>query len=976
MKKRLTEILAALCALSLLAGCSRGVPAPGSTGQTSGLSGTDSFAAAPPADPMPPETAQTHLTRSDGLYVLTSPDGSVAIRVDTNEQLSYSVTRTRDGIETEWIRPSRMGISLGSRHYFQNSAPVAADVREVSVSFPFMGNQDHIDGHCMEAVIAFSEADDPFTASLRLELRAYDNGVAFRYTVPGSGPNRNLAEDTTYALRSDVSECWYGVDNQDYEAVIGSHRPSEKSGSIITAPLTAVVGRKEGYIAIMEGALTDNYPGVNLKAEGNATYSTCFYTTPTVSSGSMTSGWRLISLADSLNDLVNNYNIYTVNEQPGGLYENTGWIVPGRSAWSWCTDHGAPTPGLMREYTLQAAMLGYEYNIIDDGWPGWPDYRAGLTELGVLGENLGVKQLLWGAVTSGTEGCNRMPNRPAVDSYLRLLAETHMYGAKVDFWWSEANTNTTKLQKYVLEAAAKRKLLIDFHGCNKNTGLNVTYPNELSREAVRGLENIGNSNTSDYRTYSSWLNAQLYTRYLCGHADWTPGTYSAMELASLICVDSPLMVVASDPEDILASPALEFIKSVPTVWDRTVVLPQSSIGAFSVYAKEQDGVWYVGGIASKTRTGVTVDLSEFLPPDGGVYNAEIWTDSASGMVCRNVTVNADGKIDIGSLAPGRGFAIRLGKLSLSRYGGQTGSVTVSAPGGAVVKYTLDGSDPLTSATAAVCDGTIEITGSCVLRAAIAEGDGAGSALSCRFNRISPLYSMSHTVDYEEGRSIVKFEKGEGVSVYYTLDGSEPTADSPEAGDGIEVTQACTLKYLAVCGSDSVTGSIAVSVRRSIGIPKPDIPLTDASPSAPPSVGWGNAHYDSSMASDNGLPDRKISLGGTDENNGTLFDRGICSNAVSTYRYAIPEGVSRFVAVAGIDDVVWLNTVDRYKASGRLILSVDGKEVYRSDIFRVGGYVYVDIEIPEGASELTIRFDDAGDGNTCDNVALGAPGWMR
>ncbi|MBQ8289121.1 MAG: glycoside hydrolase family 97 catalytic domain-containing protein [Clostridia bacterium] len=548
-----------------------------------------------------------------------------------------------------------------------------------------------------------------------------------------------------------------------------------------------------------------------------------------------------------------------------------------------------------------------------------------------------------------------------------------MYGAKVDFWWSDANTNTTALQKYILEEAAKLQYIIDFHGCNKNTGFNVTYPNELSREGVRGLENIGSSNTTNYSTYAAWLNAQLYTRFLCGHADWTPGTYNAMELASLICIDSPLMVVASDPAHILASPAVEFIKSIPTVWDKTVVLSDSKIGKYSVYAKENNGTWFVGGIASSTVNGAKVDLAEFLPD--GSYTAEVWVDGASGMEKTIVTVTNGDVINIGNLTSGKGFAIRISKLSLSQYGGMVGTITVTAPAGATVKYTVDGSDPMTSTTVVACDGSITLTESCRLQVAITDGDGKGTLLSYQFNEIDPVYTFSSSMDYEDGKTTVHLSVGDGATIHYTLDGSAPTTSSPVAGDSIVITDSCTLRYLIVSEIVSKEGSLDVKVTKALEVPKSDLSLTDANPTSV-SIGWGGAHYNTSMSPDNGMAARPISLGGTNIDNGTKFDRGISSNAISTYTYAVPSGYTRFVGVVGIDDCVYNNAAACGEAASTLSLAFDGNVVYTSQVFRMGEYVYFDVAIPAGAKTLTITFGDGGNGVTCDNVSLAAPGWVK
>lgn len=973
MKK--SQLIALLLAGGMLAGCSTSGGTDTTPASTT-VTVTPSDTTGPntpeekPVGAITPGEAKDHLVQEGSDYILYSPDGTLAIEINTTEQMSYSVYQVRDGETTEWIRKSTLGVEAGRKTYYKDATVTATTVSEVEVSYPLYGNQLTADGHCMEAKLSLTQDDYSYS----LEVRAYDNGVAFRYVLPELTSVTALKELTTYALRTDVDKSWYGVNNQDYESEITAHSPTRASSEIITAPLTAELKSNRGYITIMEGALNNSYPGVNLQAEGQSVYSTCFYTTPTVQAGDLTSGWRLINVADTLNDLVNNYNIYTVNEAPDStLFADTSWIEAGRSAWSWNMTHSAPTYEMMKEYTLNAALLGYEYNIIDDGWPGWTEYKQKLTDLGVMGEELNVKQLLWSAITMGTSGYNKTPDKASIDKYIQLLSDTHMYGAKVDFWWSEANTKTTNFQQYILEEAAKRQMVIDFHGCNKNSGFNVTYPNELSREGVRGLENIGNSNTTNYTTYATWLNAQLYTRFLCGHGDWTPGTYNAMEIASLICIDSPLMVVASDPKDILASPAVEFIKSIPTAWDKTVVLSDSQIGRYSVYAKESNGTWFVGGIASTSVTGAKVDLAEFLPD--GTYTAEVWVDGSKGMEKTVVTVNNGEVINIGNLTSGKGFAIRLSQLTLSQYGGLIGDIAVTAPDGATVKYTTDGSDPMTSSTAMVAGKTITLTESCRLQIAITDGAGKGTLLSYQFNQVNPIYTFQAIVENEDGKTTVHLSTAKGATIYYTLDGSKPTTSSSVADQAIVFTKSCTLRYLIVSDNETKEGSLEVKVLNTLKVPESDLALTDADPISA-TIGWGSAHYDTSMSPDNGMGTRPISLGGSTIDNGTKFDRGISSNAVSTYTYAVPEGYTRFVGVVGIDDCVYNNTAACGEAASSLVLSFNGTAVYTSPVFRMGEFVYFDVLIPEGATTLTITFADGGNGVTCDNVSLAAPGWVK
>ena len=342
-------ILKALCLLlasGILLSCTGKAPANSNKETTTTQNKKE------PAGAITPGKAEDHLVQNGNSYTLYSPNGQLAITVDVPEEgrMTYSVTRTRDGETLTWVRSSQMGVSVRTKHFFSSCTVEGTRAEHVKETYALMGNQRSVESNCMQATLSLAGAGYTSADGYSLEVRAYNDGVAFRYNIPQLKTKNNVpVEHTTYALRSDLDKCWYGVNNQDYESEISGYSPSKASDDIITAPLTAVVKNKGGYISIMEGALNSSYPGVNLKAEGKATYSTCFYTTPTMQEGPMTSGWRLINIADDLNGLVNNYNIYTVNEQPDELYKDADWIVPGRSAWSWCMSHSAPTPEQMKQ---------------------------------------------------------------------------------------------------------------------------------------------------------------------------------------------------------------------------------------------------------------------------------------------------------------------------------------------------------------------------------------------------------------------------------------------------------------------------------------------------------------------------------------------------------------------------------------------------------------------------------------------------
>jgi alpha-glucosidase len=147
--------------------------------------------------------------------------------------------------------------------------------------------------------------------------------------------------------------------------------------------------------------------------------------------------------------------------------------------------------------------------------------------------------------------------------------------------------------------------MLEFHGANKPAGESRTWPNEMTREAIRGLE---------YRSLSlrSTHNTTLpFTRFLAGHADYTPVHFGerrretswAHQIASAIVFTSPLMIYGAHPQHILDNPTAELIKTIPSTWDETIVLPQSEIGELAGFARRSGSVWFVGvmnGLAGRT----------------------------------------------------------------------------------------------------------------------------------------------------------------------------------------------------------------------------------------------------------------------------------------------------------------------------------------------------------------------------------------
>ncbi|HMH43235.1 MAG TPA: glycoside hydrolase family 97 catalytic domain-containing protein, partial [Pyrinomonadaceae bacterium] len=393
----------------------------------------------------------------------------------------------------------------------------------------------------------------------------------------------------------------------------GIHHKKEiaavKDGEWAAPPLTAKLPGRAGYVAITEAALM-NYAGMGLRADGQGGFTTVLghalpvshpfdlryekdeakrLSQPAAIDGPITTPWRVIMFGQHLNTLVNCDIISNLSLPPDktmfpqGL--STDWIKPGRAVWRYL-DGGENTFEGIKEFSRLAGQLGFEYNVVEGIWQRWTE--AQVRELVDYSNQQNVKLWFW-------KHSRTLRTPQAREEFFSLLERLGVVGAKIDFFDHEAK-EIIDLYQALLRSSAEHKIMVEFHGANKPTGESRTWPNEMSREAIRGLE---------YRSMSlrSVHNTTLpFTRFLAGHADYTPVHFGerrretswAHQIASAIVFTSPLMIYGAHPQHILENPAAELIKTIPSVWDETIVLPQSEIGELAGFARRSGHVWFVG----------------------------------------------------------------------------------------------------------------------------------------------------------------------------------------------------------------------------------------------------------------------------------------------------------------------------------------------------------------------------------------------
>lgn len=471
-----------------------------------------------------------------------------------------------------------------------------------------------------------------------LEVRVFDDGAAFRWLVPAAG-GRGRVPDVATDFRLPVgSTAWYHDLGGHYEGVYAARSiagrrdpaaaPTPRAGEWAGIPLTAKLPGGTGYAFITESALMD-FPGMALQADRNSVFRARLghahpasypfvlrygldeadrLAQPPAFTGAITTPWYLVGVAADLHGLVNSDLVTNLAPPPDpALFPegvNTSWLRPGRALWRYL-DGGESTLEGMREFADLAGQLGFEHNIIEGFWRRWtPEELKGLVD---YSRARGVGLWLW-------TGSNELHTDEQRKKFFALCAAAGVAGAKVDFLDHEAKGMIDVYQGILREAAAHR-IMLNFHGANKPAGEARTWPNELTREGVQGYEH-----RSAPLTWTAHHTIVPFTRFLAGPAEVTPvhfgerrrGTTWANQLATTIVFTTPLFTYAAHPRALLANPAVDFIRSTPTVWDETIVLPGSEIGEVAAFARRSGDRWFLGVVNGPAARTLTVDLA-FLP---------------------------------------------------------------------------------------------------------------------------------------------------------------------------------------------------------------------------------------------------------------------------------------------------------------------------------------------------------------------------
>lgn len=442
--------------------------------------------------------------------------------------------------------------------------------------------------------------------AFQVEARAYADGIAFRY-LSHSDDTVSVNDLTTFCLPGEAV-LWAQNNTKHYEGAYRQYTVSALPSGMKAGPPVTVKYAPGLYATITEGGLTD-FGGMALQVAGKNTFK-AVVDGDALLKGTIATPWRVVMVGD-LQALVNNDIISHVSPPLAESIALDGeWIKPGKCVWSWLAGYSVSFEN-MKRFSDWGGELGFGYNLVDEGWTSWQedgkDYWQLVKELVDYSASKGVKVLLWKAYPDrkGVDGIQTPERRKAFFEKCKALG---VAGVKIDFFDQETQA-IVKYYQETLEEAAQYGLMINFHGCNKPTGATRTYPNEVTREGVMGLE-YGQS-WADQNTVTP------FTRFLAGHADYTPLTFhkdmmgettEAHQIATTAIFQSPLLCYGGNPLDYLQHPAKDMIKAVPTVWDETLVLPPSEIGESVVMARRKGKEWFVAAITMAPQRQLSIPL--------------------------------------------------------------------------------------------------------------------------------------------------------------------------------------------------------------------------------------------------------------------------------------------------------------------------------------------------------------------------------
>ncbi len=639
-------------------------------------------------------------------YELYSPDEKLKISINVGGKILFSLSHDSDVM----IDKSPISMSLSTGEVWGINPKVrktSTFQKEQSIASPF-SNATTVDDKYNEITIEFKN-------DWALKFRAYNDGMAYRFMSSKKGKYNVLNEEVSLMFPSDfkayvpyIKKSYAKKDplQSSFENIYTYDNLSRLNpDSLMFLPI--LVEADNGKKICFTEVDLESYPGMYLQKDGAKSLGSVFANYPSKKeqgghnmlqqwvleredyiakvSGQRDFPWRAAIISTDDKDLTVSDLVYRLAEP--SRVDDISWIKPGKVAWDWWNnwniydvDFKAGINNDTYKYYIDfASKHGIEYVILDEGWAVNLEAdlmqvipEINIPELVAYGKERNVDIILW----AGYWAFDR-----DMEKVCKHYSEMGVKGFKVDFM----NRDDQEMVDFIYrssETAAQYKLVLNFHGMYKPTGLQRTFPNILNMEGVNGLEQLKWApDTLDMVTYDVTI---PFIRMVAGPMDYTQGAMrnaakgnyapinsEAMsqgtrcrQLALYIVFESPMNMLCDNPTEYMKEPqSLEFISQIPTTWDESVAI-NGKVSEHVTLARRKGNDWYIGGLTNWDARDMNIDLS-FLPE--GNYKITLFTDGLNAhkkgidYQYKEYTVNSTESLNL-HLAPGGGFAAKLEKM--------------------------------------------------------------------------------------------------------------------------------------------------------------------------------------------------------------------------------------------------------------------------------------------------------------------------
>lgn len=567
---------------------------------------------------------------------MKSPDGKLSVGINP-DSLSLTVSYGND----EVVKIPSVGL-LTSRGEGKMSLDSIGKETLLSESYAMLtGKRKNCSNEGVERVIYMS---DSLGNPLRMRVRLYNDGVAFRYEMDSLKDVGLVDELTAYQIPEGTKR-WIQKWSEGYEdffpmAVTGESENRHWGYPVLVNPADSV------WCLISEANIERRQSASSLRNdEVPSLYKVSPDKNELLLDGEWHTPWRVL-IVGSLADVVESTLITDVSEP--SVIDDTEWIKPGGVSWVyWAHNHGSKDYKIVKDYVDMGVEMSLPYVLIDAEWDEMGN-GGDIDDMLKYIAGTDVKPLIWYNSTTGWlygPGPKYRLNDPENrEREFQWLNDNGVVGTKIDFFAGDTQP-TMDYCMDLLESAAKHKLMVNFHGATIPRGWQRTYPNLMSVEGVYGAEWYNNAPVLTDRAAAH--NATLpFTRNVIGSMDYTPVTFSdsqhphitsnAHELALAVVFESGLQHFADRPESYLAQPKeiQNFLSNLPTAWDDTRLLGGYP-GEYVVMARRKGNDWYIGGLnGTDSEKEIAIDwsrISEDLNKSDAMHvKSMLYEDVADG----------------------------------------------------------------------------------------------------------------------------------------------------------------------------------------------------------------------------------------------------------------------------------------------------------------------------------------------------------